>query len=62
MSRIGNSPITVPSGVDISITNKIIKIKGPKGELQYNFLPFIEVTLEDNKIFVKRKGNDKNRT
>jgi large subunit ribosomal protein L6 len=60
MSRIGKQSITVPAGVDISITNKIIKIKGPKGELQYNFSPFIEVTLEDNKIFVKRKGNDKN--
>jgi large subunit ribosomal protein L6 len=34
MSRIGNAPITVPSGVDISIDDRTISVTGPKGTLR----------------------------
>ena len=33
MSRIGKSPIAVPSGVDVNIANGAITVKGPKGTL-----------------------------
>jgi large subunit ribosomal protein L6 len=59
MSRIGKQSIKIPNGIDVSIADRIVKIKGPKGELKYNYLPFIEVTIEDNQILVRRKGNDK---
>ena len=34
MSRIGNAPITVPQGIEITITADSVKVKGPKGELE----------------------------
>ena len=33
MSRIGNAPITVPEGVEISQANGVVTVKGKKGEL-----------------------------
>ena len=33
MSRIGKNPITVPSGVELSIQGNVVSVKGPKGEL-----------------------------
>ena len=60
MSRIGNKPITVPSGIEVTIANRNVKVKGPKGELNYKFSPFIEVEMANNIIIVSRKGDDKN--
>lgn len=59
MSRIGKQLIAIPSGVEISITDRHIKVKGPKGELEYNFLPQVTLLVEDNNISVKRLGDDK---
>ncbi|MTA53325.1 MAG: 50S ribosomal protein L6, partial [Actinobacteria bacterium] len=33
MSRIGKAPITVPSGVDVTISGRTVTVKGPKGSL-----------------------------
>ena len=50
MSLIGKRPITVPNGVEITLTGNNIKVKGSKGELEYTFLPLVEVFHEDNQI------------
>jgi large subunit ribosomal protein L6 len=34
MSRIGKSPITVPSGVDVTVADRHLTVKGPKGTLE----------------------------
>ena len=34
MSRIGNSPITVPAGVEVKLDGNKITVKGPKGSLE----------------------------
>jgi len=60
MSRIGNKPIIIPSGIEVTIANRNVKVKGPKGELNYKFSPFIEVEMANNQITVSRKGDDKN--
>ncbi|MCK5616402.1 50S ribosomal protein L6 [Candidatus Pacearchaeota archaeon] len=59
MSRIGKQPIEIPSGVEVTIADRNVKLKGPKGELEYNFLPQVEVIVEDNTIIIKRPGDDK---
>jgi large subunit ribosomal protein L6 len=58
MSRIGKQLITIPSGIEVSITNGSVKVKGPKGVLEYTFLPMIQVAAQDGKVAVTRKGND----
>src|SRR5471030_1359960 len=60
MSRIGKLPITVPSGVDVNVADELVKVKGPKGELQQHILMnAVEVTLSDGVLQVNRKSEDK---
>lgn len=55
MSRIGNAPISVPSGVNIDIAdNNVITVKGPKGELTQKVDSDLEIKLEDGELTVHR--------
>ena len=59
MSRIGNQPITVPSGVTATVTGHAIKVKGPKGELEQAFDPDIKVEVGDGAITVTRSTDQR---
>ncbi len=54
MSRIGKKPIDIPAGVDAKLTDNHIKVKGPKGELNWSFPEGTKVSIKDNKVFVER--------
>lgn len=54
MSRIGNSPITVPSGVNITIDGPRVSVKGPKGELSRDIYPQLAVKLDGAVLTVSR--------
>jgi len=55
MSRIGKLPITVPSGVTITISDKnLVTVKGSKGELKQQVDPDIIVKVENNNLLVQR--------
>ena len=54
MSRIGNAPITVPSGVEITIDGPEVTVKGPKGELSRRFPERVTVSVEDGVAKVTR--------
>ena len=56
MSRIGKKPIEIPQGVKIEITEKEIKVSGPKGELKQVIHPEIKVESNDGKILVSPKA------
>ena len=58
MSRIGNKPITVPSGVEVKIDGQTITVKGPKGTLTREFDKNITVSLDNNVITVKRINDE----
>lgn len=59
MSRIGRKPITVPSGVDVTLDNSVITVKGPKGTLTRELHKDIKVTVEGNVITVERPSDNK---
>jgi large subunit ribosomal protein L6 len=59
MSRIGKKPIEIPKNVTVEIKTGIIKVKGPKGELSWNFPEGINVSLNGETIFVKSSGDSK---
>ena len=59
MSRIGKLPVAVPSGVNVSIADGEVQVKGPKGELRERVLSHVSVKLEDGKVVVERKGEGK---
>ncbi|GJM83222.1 50S ribosomal protein L6 [Paenibacillus timonensis] len=59
MSRIGRKPITVPSGVDVTLDNSVITVKGPKGTLTRELHKDIKVSVEGNVISVERPSDNK---
>jgi large subunit ribosomal protein L6 len=57
MSRIGKLPIAVPSGVNVTLADDEVTVKGPKGELHQPILSQrVEVKLQDGKVVVERRG------
>ncbi len=59
MSRIGKAPITVPSGVTVTIDGQSIAVKGPKGELDRTFSELISVRQDGDTLVVERSGDDR---
>jgi large subunit ribosomal protein L6 len=55
MSRIGKKTIEIPQGVKVEITEKEIKVIGPKGELKQFIHPEIKIEEKDGKILVAPK-------
>lgn len=53
MSRIGRSPINVPEGVQVSVADNNITVKGSLGELQICRAPEIEILVSDGKVLLK---------
>ncbi|MDO5747770.1 MAG: 50S ribosomal protein L6 [Actinomycetaceae bacterium] len=54
MSRIGKNPVPVPSGVDVTINGRNVKVKGPKGELSRELPVGVSVKQEGSEIIVER--------
>ena len=52
MSRIGKKPITIPAGVEVKIEDKHITVKGPKGTLERDIHPSVDVKVEGDVIKV----------
>ena len=60
MSRIGNLPIQVPKGVEVTISDKnIVTVKGAKGELKQTLDPAITVKKEESNIILTRATEQK---
>lgn len=59
MSRIGKMPIAIPSGVDVQLSGNVIRVKGPKGSLERELHPEMQVTVEDGQIVVNRPSDEK---
>ena len=58
MSRIGNSPITIPDGVTVDVKDNAVIVKGKLGELTQQF-DTVEVAVEDGSISVTRSSDSK---
>ena len=54
MSRIGKAPVTVPSGVTVTVNNNVVTVKGPKGELKENIDRDITVEVKDGHVHIAR--------
>ena len=62
MSRIGRAPIKLPQGVEINVTENLITVKGPLGQLTQDFDgSVIEIKVENGEALVLRK-NEENTT
>jgi large subunit ribosomal protein L6 len=59
MSRVGRSPIPVPSGVDVTIDDRHITVKGPKGQLDFDVAGEITVRQEGAELLVERPDDER---
>ncbi len=59
MSRIGKSPIPVPSGVDITVADRHITVKGPKGTLERELPGAITVRQDGDELLVERPDDER---
>ncbi len=59
MSRIGKAPITVPSGVEVTIAGRTVTVKGPKGTLTREVPGEITVRKEESTLLVERPNDER---
>ena len=62
MSRIGKAPISLPSGVNVTVKDNTVTVKGPKGELTQNIHAEMTLKVEDNVLTVERPNDTKEMT
>jgi len=59
MSRIANSPVEIPSGVEVNLSDKNLQIKGGKGSLSLDIHELVEVTQDNDVLKFASTTNDK---
>ena len=59
MSRIGKKPVAVPKGVTATINGQTVSVKGPKGELTFNFTEHVTVELGEGGVNVAPRDDSK---
>ena len=59
MSRIGKKPVTVPSGVTATVDGQTVKMKGPKGQLQFIVHDDVDVKFENGQVRVAPRSETK---
>lgn len=58
MSRIGKNPIPIPTGVQVSVSDGIVQVKGPKGTLQHPVPARVSVSVEGGQVVVTRSSDE----
>ena len=59
MSRIGKQAITVPSGVDVTIDGDSVRVKGPKGQLEYSLVGDVAIERDGDVLTVNRADDSR---
>ena len=59
MSRIGKEPVPIPSGVDVTLADGIVTVKGPRGELSESVPDGITVDIRDDEVVVTRASDER---
>ena len=59
MSRVANSPVEIPSGVNVELKGQSLSIKGSKGELSLDIHDLVEIAKEDNALTFKARASSK---
>ena len=59
MSRIANSPVDLPSGVEVNIANGLVSVKGSNGSLEMQLHELVNIVNEDNQLKLSAKKESK---
>ena len=60
MSRIGKTPVDIPSGVTVAVEGNVVKVEGPKGKLERELTGGIAASVEDKQIVFTRSDDEAN--
>ena len=58
MSRVAKNPITIPDSATLSIENNVVKVKGSKGEIDFDLPSSVSLEVNENIISVNYDEND----
>jgi len=59
VSRVGQMPITVPTGVNVTIKGSHVRVKGPKGQMEHIFPAAMEISLKDGIVSIQRSSDER---
>ncbi len=59
MSRVGNKPIAIPKGIQVTVSGSSVTTKGPKGQLTQTFNPVITITQKEGAVIVARTDEER---
>lgn len=59
MSKIGQKPIIIPTGVTVTLSGRDLTVTGPKGALSLTIRPEVKVSVNDSEIVIERKSESK---
>ncbi|MFO7848778.1 MAG: 50S ribosomal protein L6 [Spirochaetia bacterium] len=59
MSRVGKLPINIPDGVKVEVKDNFVKVEGPKGTIEQEYLSAVTIKVEDNLVVVERRDDSK---
>jgi large subunit ribosomal protein L6 len=59
MSRVGQQPIPIPSGVEVVVEGARVRVKGPKGELEHEAPPTIAIARDGDDLVVTRPNDER---
>ncbi len=52
MSRLAKKPLKIPQGIEIKVEDGMITVKGPKGELKQEILPYVRIEVKGDEVWV----------
>lgn len=58
MSRLGRKPVSIPSGVEVKVADRLVSVKGPLGKLEWTLSPGVTIAVADGQVQATRAGND----
>ncbi|HME21205.1 MAG TPA: 50S ribosomal protein L6 [Acetobacteraceae bacterium] len=59
MSRVGKYPVEIPQGVQVAIVGRLLTAKGRLGELKLELTDHVEAVIEDSKVTVKPRTEER---
>lgn len=59
MSKVGKLPVTIPAGVTVTVSNGVVTVKGPKGELKQEIGNNVKVEVKDGAVELKQTDESK---
>jgi large subunit ribosomal protein L6 len=59
MSRIGKLPVTVPSGVTVTVAGEEVRVAGPRGKLAARVTPLVAVQVANGTITIARRDDSR---